>query len=108
MPVKITRLTDFASNVGNEVQISGKIAKEIWQHMTSIVDSYPFMEYFDLDFNINYQIVIYTRDQISCKNKIEIIGKLIKVEGRSKDPRSKIHDDFFEYQLAVDSWKCLD
>ena len=108
MSVKITKLSDFESNIGKKILIIGKIAKEIWQHMTTIVDSYPFMEYFDLDFEINHQIVIYTKDQISCKNKIEIIGKLIKVEGRSKDPRSKIHDDFFEYQLAVDSWKCLD
>lgn len=107
MPVNITEFSEFASNVGKEVQIIGKIAKEIWQHMTSILDSYPFMEYFDLDFENNYQIVIYTKDQISCKNNIEITGKLIKVSGKHKDPRSKIHDDFFEYQLAVDSWKCI-
>ncbi|KKK42631.1 hypothetical protein LCGC14_1822780 [marine sediment metagenome] len=108
MPVKIIKLSDFDGFVGKEIQIIGKIAKEIWQHMTSIVDSYPFMEYFDLDFENSFQIVIYTKDKISCKNKIEITGKLMKVSGRHKDPRSKIHDDFFEYQLAVDSWRCVD
>lgn len=61
------------------------------------------MDYFDLDGN--YQIVVYSKEPISRKGKIELTGEVIKVEGKSKDPRSKIHDDFSEYQLIVDSWK---
>ena len=101
----ITNYSDFEGNVGNIVKIIGKIAKKIWQHLTTFIDSHPFMFYFDLDDD--YQIVIYTKDSLSCNEKIEIVGKLIKVEGKRKNPRSKIYDEYFEYQLLVDSWKCL-
>ncbi|MFX1501036.1 MAG: hypothetical protein ACFFDH_08750 [Promethearchaeota archaeon] len=101
----ISKYADFEGNVGNTVKIIGNIAMEIWQHLTTLVDSHPFMNYFDLDDG--YQIVIYTKDSLSCTEKIEIVGKLIKVEEKRKNPRSKIQDEYFEYQLLVDSWKCL-
>ena len=104
--VIITKYSDFKSNLGKNVKLIGEIAKEIWQHLTTLIDSHPYMNYFDLDDG--YQIVIYTKDSISCNDKIEIIGKLIKVEGKRKNPRSKITDKYFEYQLLVDSWKCLE
>ena len=100
--VSITKYADFERNIGEKVKIIGKLAKEIWQHLTTFIDSHPFMNYFDLDDG--YQIVIYTKDSISCKERIEIIGELIKVEGKRKNPRSKIYDEYFEYQLLVDSW----
>jgi hypothetical protein len=102
----IANYSDFKNNLGKKVKIIGRIAKEIWQHLTTFLDSHPYMNYFDLDDG--YQIVIYTKDSISCKENIEIIGKLIKVEGKRKNPRSKVNDKYFEYQLIVDSWKCLE
>jgi len=104
--VTITNYSDFKNNLGKQVKIIGKIAKQIWQHLTTLLDSHPYMNYFDLDDG--YQIVIYTKDSISCKENIEIVGKLIKVGGKRKNPRSKINDEYFEYQLIVDSWKCLE
>ncbi len=104
--INITKYSDFEGNVEEAVKIIGKIAKEIWQHLTTFIDSYPYMNYFDLDDG--YQIVIYSKDSISCEEKLEIHGKLIKTEGKRKNPRSKINDEYFEYQLLVDSWKCLE
>ncbi len=101
----ISRYSDFKSNLGKEVKIIGKIAEEIWQHLTTFIESHPYMNYFDLDDG--HQIVIYTKDEISCKEKLETTGKLIKVESKHKNPRSKITDKYFEYQLLVDSWKCI-
>jgi len=101
----ITKYADFESNIGKSVKIFGKLAKEIWQHLTTFIDSHPFITYFDLDNG--YQIVVYTKDSISCKENIELTGKLIKVEGKHKNPRSKITEQYFEYQLLVDSWVCL-
>ncbi|MFX0081561.1 MAG: hypothetical protein ACFE94_07405 [Candidatus Hodarchaeota archaeon] len=66
--------------MGNEVKIIGKIAEEIWQHLTTFVESHPYMIYFDLDDG--HQIVIYSKDEISCKEKLEAIGQLIKVESK--------------------------
>jgi len=101
----ITKYSDFEGNLEKTVKITGNLAREIWQHLTQFFDSYPYMNYFDLDDG--YQIVIYTKDEILCKESLEISGKLIKIEGRRKNPRSKINDKFFEYQLLVDSWECL-
>jgi len=101
----ISKYSDFKSNLGKEVKIIGKIAEEIWQHITTFVESHPYMNYFDLDDG--HQIVIYTKDDVSCEEKLETTGKLIKVESKHKNPRSKITDKYFEYQLLVDSWKCI-
>ncbi|MHA2006084.1 MAG: hypothetical protein ACXABO_01120 [Promethearchaeota archaeon] len=101
----IIKYSDFEANVGKNVKIVGKIANEIWQHITTILDSHPYMEYFDI--KDGHQIVIYAKDSVSCEGETEIVGKLIEVESRHKDPRSKISDKYSEYQLIVDSWKCL-
>ena len=102
----IIKYSDFEGNVEHTVKIIGKLAKAIWQHLTQFVDSHPFLNYFDLEDE--YQIVIYTKDSITSEGKMEIIGKLIKVESKRKNPRSKIHDEYFEYQILVDSWRCLE
>ena len=102
----VTKYSDFEGNVEKTVKVIGKLAKEIWQHLTQFVDSHPYLNYFDLEDEC--QFVIYTKDSITCEGKMEIIGKLIKVERKRKNPRSKIHDEYFEYQLLVDSWKCLE
>jgi len=104
--INITKYPDFEGNVGKIVRIIGKISKVIWQHLTVFIDTHPYMSYFDLEDE--YQIVIYTKNSISCKEKLEIIGKLIKTEGTRKNPRSKVNDEYFEYQLIVNSWKCLE
>ncbi|GAH42031.1 unnamed protein product, partial [marine sediment metagenome] len=57
--VSITNYSDFKDNVGKNVKILGTLAKEIWQHLTTFVDSHPYMNYFDLDDG--YQMVIYTK-----------------------------------------------
>lgn len=103
--VSITNYFDFESNVGIKVKIKGMISKEIWQHLTIFIDSHPYMHYFDLEDS--HQIVIYTKDDINCTEMIEIVGEVIKAEGKHKNPRSKITDKYFEYQVIVDTWKCL-
>ncbi len=102
----ISKYSDLENNLEKKVSITGEIAKAIWQHLTTYVDSHPFMHYFDL--SDGHQIVIYTKDSISCKEKIKVTGKLIKVESQHKNPRSKISDKFSEYQLLTDSWKCIE
>ena len=102
----ITKYADFEGNVEKTVKIIGTIAKAIWQHLTQFVHSHPYLNYFDLEDE--YQIVIYSKDSMSCEGKIEIIGKLIKLESTRKNPRSKINEEYFEYQMLVDSWKYIE
>ncbi|MHA1875501.1 MAG: hypothetical protein ACTSUC_03545, partial [Promethearchaeota archaeon] len=58
------------NNVGNIVKVKGRISEVIWQHMTALINSHPHMNYFDLVDD--YQIIVYTKDQISCEGQIEI------------------------------------
>ncbi|MHA1931580.1 MAG: hypothetical protein ACW96X_03515 [Promethearchaeota archaeon] len=102
----VSNYFDLINNLEKKVKIIGEIGKVIWQHLTTYMDSHPFMNYFDL--NDGHQIVIYTKESISCREKIELIGKIIKVESQHKNPRSKISDRFSEYQLITDSWKCVE
>ncbi|MFX0039176.1 MAG: hypothetical protein ACFFCY_06570 [Promethearchaeota archaeon] len=103
--IEISKYSDFEGNVGKAVSIIGKLSNVIWQHLTAFIDSHPYMNYFDL--KDGYQIVIYSTDSILCENQLEVNGKLIKTEGSRKNPRSKVNDEYFEYQLLVNSWKCL-
>jgi len=102
----VLKYSDLKKNLGKIVKIDGEIGKAIWQHLTTYTDSHPVMNYFDL--KDGHQIVVYSKDTISCKEKIELIGKLIEVESQHKNPKSKISDRFSEYQLITDSWKCIE
>ncbi len=74
--------------------------------MFVFIGDYTHINYIDLENNS--QTVVYTKKPISCKEKVEISGKVVKVEG-TKDPRSKISDDdYCEYHLISDSWKCVE
>jgi len=102
----VSNYFDLTNNIEKKVKIVGEMGKAIWQHLTTYIESHPFMNYFDLQDG--HQIVIYTKEEISCKEKIELKGKIIKVESQHKNPRSKISDRFSEYQLITDSWKCVE
>jgi hypothetical protein len=102
----VSNYFDLTNNIEKKVKIVGEMGKAIWQHLTTYIESHPFMNYFDLQDG--HQIVIYTKEEIICKEKIELKGKIIKVESQHKNPRSKISDRFSEYQLITDSWKCVE
>ena len=102
----VSNYFDLTNNIEKKVKIVGEMGKAIWQHLTTYIESHPFMNYFDLQDG--HQIVIYTKVEIICKEKIELRGKIIKVESQHKNPRTKISDRFSEYQLITDSWKCVE
>ncbi len=93
----------LAENEGKSINVVGKISNIMWQHIQTYLETHPHDNYFDLENG--FQIIIYSKDPISCDEKVEIIGKVIKVEG-IRDSRSKA-DGLSEYHLVVDSWKCI-
>ncbi|MBY9004207.1 MAG: hypothetical protein KGD73_09575 [Candidatus Lokiarchaeota archaeon] len=101
----LTKRSDFERNVGKKVKFQGKISDIMWQHFTIKTGEHPYMKY--IDVNETFQIVVYSKQEITCKTNIELTGELIKVGNKGNDPRYKIHDEFFEYQLIADSWKCI-
>ena len=89
--------------VDRQVCLEGEISQVIWQHMIAVVDGYPYSEYFDVK---DYQIVIYTKNKISCGTMVRVYGRVIKVEGQGK--RYEPGDELYrEYHLAVDRWECV-
>ena len=92
----LTKRSEFERNVGNNVRIQGKISNVMWQHFTIKTNEYPYMQY--IDVNETFQIVVYSKEEITCKTNIELKGELFKVGNKGDDPRYKIHDEFFEYQ----------
>ncbi|MBD3215597.1 MAG: hypothetical protein GF311_23505 [Candidatus Lokiarchaeota archaeon] len=91
-------------NEGNTISIVGTISSIIWQHMLIHDEAQSEINYIDLENG--FQLVVYTEKEINCPNEVEIIGKVIKVKG-SKNPRSKLSDEYCEYHLIADSWKCI-
>ena len=76
-----------------------------WQHLIDFSDSYPNIQYLDLESGD--QIVIYSKNPIDCLHKIKITGRVIKVTGKSKRPGNKSKDDYIEFQVVVDNWECF-
>jgi hypothetical protein len=87
---------------GKHVVVEGTVAKEIWQHMMAPTRTHPHEAYFDIG---NQQIVIYSKDPITCSGTVQVAGTVVKIEGSFKDPRRK--ESCTEYHITVDTWKCL-
>ena len=76
----------LAKNEGKTITITGKISNIVWQHIISTTNSHPYSSYLDLEDG--YQIIIYTKNQLACKERVEVKGKVIRVEG-NEDADSK-------------------
>jgi hypothetical protein len=87
---------------GRKVVIQGSVAKEIWQHMVAPSREYPHETYFDMK---DFQIIIYSKDTITCPGKVQAAGTVIRLEGSSRDPRRK--EAVAEFHVYVDTWECL-
>jgi hypothetical protein len=92
----------LGSRVGSTIVIVGYVSSTPWQHMVDPRPSHPRETYFDMGSG---QIVVYSREPIECAGAVRITGKVIVLEGSSKDPRRK--ETCTEYQVLADSWECL-
>ena len=93
----------LAQNEGKTITITGKISDVIWQHIISATKSHPYLFYFDL--KDGYQIIVYTKNQINCEERVEVTGEVIRVEV-NEDADSKA-EGLVEYNLIADTWKCI-
>lgn len=78
----------------------------MWQHIIGNFSGYPFNYYFDI-FD-DFQIIIYTKKEITLKPNIpiEIEGKVVLVESSSGkfDPE----ENHCEYHVCVEKIKLKD
>ena len=93
----------LAQNKGKTITVTGKISNVVWQHIISATNSHPYFSYFDLEDG--YQIIIYTENQIKCKERMEVRGEVLKVEV-NEDADSK-GAGLVEYHIMADNWKCI-
>ena len=101
----VEKIIDLKNKVGKKIHLIGKISTIMWQNFNVDIQDHPHINYVDLDDK--HQIVIYTKEPVICKDTIELSGEVIKIDSKDNDPKSKIHDGFIEYQIIVDSWRCL-
>jgi hypothetical protein len=104
--VAVEKLEDLKSLAGKKVCITGTISSEPWQHLMASPDSFPISTYFDM---AEMQTVVYSAEKLACPNcacEIEIKGTVLKVQGKGKG--SKADEDYVEYHIVADSWRCLD
>ena len=97
---------NFKDSVGKEVTFIGIRSKIPWQHLIQFFSDRKHIDYLDLDNG--EQIVIYSREPITCRAKMRITGELIVTKGKSKRLGAEENDTYIEYQLLVDSWTCED
>ncbi len=97
---------NFKDSVDENITLLGNISKIPWQHLIQFFDDRPNINYFDLDNG--EQIVIYSREPITCTGSMKISGKVILTTGGSKRPQKIQTETYEEYQLLVDTWECID
>ncbi len=95
---------NFTESVGEKITLIGKISKIPWLYLIQFFSDRDHINYLDLENG--EQIVIYSREPITCRGKMKINGEVILTKGSSKRPQ-KIEDETYqEYQLLVDLWEC--
>lgn len=102
----VSKLDDLKNFVDKKIRITGTISHEPWQHLIAPTDSFPVSTYFDVG---DKQTIIYSKKELACEDcecKIQINGTAIEVKGKGKGPRSD--EDYIEYHITADSWKCLE
>lgn len=102
----VEKMKDLKDLVDKKVCITGTISNEPWQHLIASPDSFPISTYFDIG---DMQIIVYSAKELACPNckcEIEIKGTVLKVQGKGKG--SKADEQYIEYHIVADSWRCLD
>lgn len=101
--IPITSEEELSSFSGRMISFEGKVSDIPWQHLIKIPETHPHISYVDTEGH--GQVVVYSRDRITCRGPVKIQGTVFKVEGKSKRPGS---DDLFtEYQIMAEKWKCI-
>ncbi|MBD3196245.1 MAG: hypothetical protein GF317_14400 [Candidatus Lokiarchaeota archaeon] len=95
----------LAENQGKIVEIEGTVSNIMRQHIQIHKETHSYSQYIDLEDG--YQTITYTKDEINCEGAIKIKGIVIEVTG-SPDPRSKVSEDYAEYHIIANSWKCIE
>ncbi len=87
---------------GKKVTFEATIAMIPWQHLINAPDTHTHINYLNIE---KEQVVVYSKEKIDCKAKVNVKGTVVKTQGKSKRPGSD--EVFTEYQVLADSWECV-
>lgn len=100
---------------GRKMVLEGEIAEyTVWQHIGAEIPSdienyeeYEYYEHFDLDREY-MQIILRSKEEIDCKNKLRVYGllKVVKIECNPPEIVGKCPGR--DYHLFVSKWECED
>jgi hypothetical protein len=91
--------------VGQSVEVLGRISDTPWQHMMGSVPGKPHALYFDLAAG-GAQTVLYSADLIRCKGDVLVKGTVIEVSGAGKRDPARKEPLHREFHIDVTSWEC--
>ena len=97
---------DFKGNLGKTITLRGKVSNQIWQHMISPNEDFPCVNYFgvvDDNDEEEYQFVAYSKRPLPEDEIFELQGKLILLEGETKQPAKERRKYYSEYQIIVEN-----
>lgn len=95
---------DLSQYVDKKVSIEGSVSQAPWQHMMLHFPDKPVENYFDLE---TVQIIVYSEKELPLK-KLRIFGTVVKLEGDSKRPGTKIDDPkYVEFHIVADKWEII-
>ncbi|WXG46471.1 MAG: hypothetical protein WED05_07410 [Candidatus Atabeyarchaeum deiterrae] len=100
--VVIKDASDLENYVGKKVAVEGTISNIYWQHLIDSPPTHPKSSYFDIG---NSQIVIYSKEDINCSEKLRIVGTVIKLGGQRKPDRKETAT---EYHIVVDNCESME
>jgi len=99
---------DLGVHVGARVSVTGREAREIWQHLVGGVQGKQPV-YFDL--RDRQQIVVHVAESLHCTGEAELAGTVLEVRGASKRPdregQTKVDDTYTEYATRRGFVRCL-
>lgn len=92
---------------GQQITIFGRLSRLPHQHLLAEGLSVYQIAYVDADQAD--QFVAYFLQQPSCEGVLSLQGQVLEVKGGSKRPdqTSKLDASYHEYQLQVESYRCL-
>jgi len=89
-------------DVGESVELTGTLSDQPWQHMIDMRPEYPYISY--VDFEDGDQLVVYTKQLAVCNGEFGFKGKVIEIQGESKNPNSD--EKYTEIQVLADEITC--
>lgn len=97
---------DLAAHLGETVTLKGVLSDTPWQHPVAPPEDHLRISY--LDISEKHQVVIYTRDEVTCgeTKAMEVKGEVIEIEVPMKRRGNEPPSTLRAIQVVAETWRC--